>query len=308
MLVEGRERTVDVHVPPDTGKGSPGVTYMIDGVDLNDNMRMRGETGIEDLTKNDNMVIVYLHALKKDVPGSAIKMNAWNSQRAGVTDWDKSYDDSNYFTAVMNKIDSSMTVDKSRQYIYAFGEGGEVANELRAEHPHSFAGLIEVMPTVMGNRHDHDHVDPAAVVISLSQSRMYFPPEGGQGYLTGKLSRVKESQPQKVFTDALAENQNNAPGSEQNYKQYHDDTKQREVRESTNNGAPVKEWTRDYKAGHWYTLGATGGQGRYAIDGPGQGGFWYIGEKDRSGYDVTAESLKEVEQYRLVNGKLEKAQ
>jgi len=307
LTVDGKARTFDVHVPPNDGKEKLGVMYMFDGTQPNDKMNMRAETGVEGITQKDKMIIVYPHALfKTGVPGpgfdkwhTSADMMAWNSEHSGVTTWDKSYDDSHYFDAVMSRVNSSLNVDKTNQHLYGFGEGGEVANEMDKEHPGVFASKILVQPTELVQKELPDPANnPTATFITLSNNTFWMPPTGGRGFMTGNLPEMDGSQPLKLFADAAKENGCLA------VTDTHDDAGARQVKEASpqecTSGAPVVQVMRDYHESVFFGHGS----GQFAIDGPGKGGLWLVGEKDPT-YDVTARSWDLARHYRkMPDGKM----
>src|SRR6202000_2467104 len=101
-----------------------------------------------------------------------------------------------YFSALMNRVNSSLNIDKTNQHLYGFGEGGEVANELDKEHPGVFASKTLVQPTELVQKELAAPKDnPTPTFITLSDNTFWMPTNGGRGFMTKNLPEMDGSKP-----------------------------------------------------------------------------------------------------------------
>ncbi len=287
------KREYDVYIPVGyDGKKPLPVLFVLHGVTGgNGKGLMESETGLDAIADakqkaGDGFMVVYPVAKTSDAPysGGLAKVQDWNSPGAGLSDTNPKYDDVDYFKAMVNSLknNSSVKVDADRLYLSGFSSGGEFSRHLRARIPETFAGVASVHGTRLGTEANMLPGDYAADISFLSNYDEMLPATGGRGLMTLPLPRIADSKPHSQVTQAAADNGCSGPPTV---------TKQgnfivTEYNAARCNGYPVKEY---FYAGDWRAgkLGSVIGRGptgpaQHAWDGPGEGGWPVVGDKNRS--------------------------
>ncbi|MBX9950720.1 MAG: hypothetical protein K2Y39_16235 [Candidatus Obscuribacterales bacterium] len=287
------KRDYDVYVPVGyDGKKPLGVLFVLHGV-TNGNGKglMEGESGLNAIAdakqkSGEGFMVVYPVAKTNDVKysGGLAKVQDWNSPGAGLNDTNPKYDDVDYFKAMVNalKNNSSVKVDADKLYLSGFSSGGEFSRHVRANMPHTFAGVASVHGTRLGTETNTLPGDYAADISFISNYDDMLPASGGRGLMTLPLSRVADSNPRSQATQAAADNGCTGPATVTQQGNFIIT----EYNAARCNGYPVKEF---FYAGDWRAgkLGGIIGRGQsgpaqHAWDGPGKGGWPVVGDKNRS--------------------------
>jgi poly(3-hydroxybutyrate) depolymerase len=286
-------REYDVYLPVGyDGKKPLPVLFVLHGVvDGNGKGLMEAETGMNNIADarqkaGDGFMVVYPVAGMKDFPnsGGLTKVQDWNSPGAGLTETNPSYDDVDYFKAMVNalKNNDSIKVDADRMYLSGFSSGGEFSRHLRASMPHTFAGVASVHGTRLGTEANTLPGDHAVDISIVSNYDDMLPATGGRGLMTLPFSKIANSRPLEQAPRAAADN--GCTGLPTVSRQ--GNFLVTEYRGGQCNGYPVKEFflDGDWRAGKLGSLlgrGATG-PAQHAWDGTGQGGWPIVGDKNRS--------------------------
>ncbi|HEY9712568.1 MAG TPA: PHB depolymerase family esterase [Chroococcales cyanobacterium] len=197
LTVDGRERQVEIHVPPgyDGSKPIP-VMYLMPGMG-GSIAQMKNETGMNRRADQNGFAVVYVQALAKEFPGTLGLEHSpsWNLDHGSLTDKTAGYDDLNYIKAADRLVDSSLNVDKNAKYIAGFSEGGGAAQFIAESMPHTFAGV----GSVHGTHLDSDLLpykdDPTAFIAIHGDNDHMLPLSGGRGFMTVLVSRAAQSEP-----------------------------------------------------------------------------------------------------------------
>ena len=207
LQVDGQSRQFEVHVPKDyDGKSPLPMVYMMHGLTENID-QMKEYSQMNKVADEKGFGVTYLQAQKQDFPGSLglYKENSWNLDHGTLTNKDPKYDDLSYFKQVKSTVEGELPVDAHKQYLAGFSEGGQAAQYIAHEMPHTFAGIASVHGTVLDSDPKPRQGDPTAMISILGDDDNVLPLKGGHGFGEGNepmkgwmlttVPKVSESKP-----------------------------------------------------------------------------------------------------------------
>lgn len=286
-------REYDVYLPVGyDGKKPLPVMFVLHGVTGgNGKGLMEAETGMNDIADarqkaGDGFMVVYPVARMNDFPnsGGLAKAQDWNSPGAGLTETNPSYDDVDYFKAMIDSLknNSSIKVDADRMYLSGFSSGGEFSRHLRARLPHTFAGVASVHGTRLGTEANMLPGDHAVDISIVSNYDDMLPATGGRGLMTLPFSKIANSRPLEQAPGAAADNGCTGLPTVTRKGNF----LVTEYPGGQCNGYPVKEFflDGDWRAGKlgWLVGRGLTGPAQHAWDGTGRGGWPVVGDKNPS--------------------------
>lgn len=275
LTVDDMERQFDVYVPKGyDGKTPMPVVYVLAGVTGEGDQKgfMAYDTGMNEKADELGMIVVYPYALSVAMPVLPIppRVDSWNSPGVGFVKPRSEYDDVNYMSHVIERVNSDFETDPQAEFIVGFSEGGEMAQHLQAILG-NFEGVASVHGTLLGTEaimQDDPSKPVAPALIILGDHDSMLPYEGGRGLMTIHLPRVDQSQPAMQLPAWVEANE--CAGEPMTFDS--DGEKLTVYTAQQCNGMPVTEILRK------------GGQ--HAWDGPSGSGWPLVGEKDRD-FDTT---------------------
>ena len=195
------KREYDAYLPKGyDGKEKLPVVMVLHGVAGGDAQGlMERETGLNAMADERRFIAVYPISKTRNVPYSLGmgKLQDWNSPGSGLTETKPGYDDVDYIKAVMSdlKQNKNLNIDENAQYVLGFSSGGAFANHLRGRMPKEFAGVGSVHGTLLGTEAKPQKNDGTAFVAIHSDSDQMVPLEGGRGLMTATFPKMSESLP-----------------------------------------------------------------------------------------------------------------
>ena len=270
---DGQQRQFEVHVPKGyDGKSDLPVVYMMHGITENMDM-MREYSQMDKMADPKGFAVVYMQAGKEDFPGTLgiYKENSWNLDHGTLTPRDPKYNDVDYMKDVKKTVEGELKIDKDKEYIAGFSEGGQAAQYMAQEMPHQFAGIASVHGTILDKdpKPPTDGSSPPMPMLSiLGDDDNILPINGGhgwfsqgvplKGWLTEIVPKVGQSEPRAQAPDWAAADGDNVKKVEDNADQ--------QTTTYSGGKAPVEQIVRHSHLG-W--TGSYGGQ--HAWDGGNNG-------------------------------------
>jgi|GEM_PF-2406603 len=206
VLVDGKERVVDIHVPKGyDGKRPMPVLYMLSGQAGAGQARglMERESGMSEVADRRDFIVVYpvpeTKAVGSTGPASVLpRVDSWNAPGASTTEYSaETGNDFNYMKALHSAIKDKFPVETKRVGIAGFSEGGEFAQAVAGAMPGTFSSVISDNGTRFGTEPVPPVGDKTSVLLINGDSNYAFPLEGGRGLLTYQLPKVADSAPLK---------------------------------------------------------------------------------------------------------------
>jgi len=206
VMVDGKERAVDIHVPKNyDGKSPVPVLYMMSGQAGAGQARglMERESGMSEIADQQGFIVVYPVPEAKPMGSTGLashlpSVDSWNAPGASTTEYasDKG-NDYNYIKALDSAIKDKFHVDNKRIGIAGFSEGGEFAQAVAGALSGTFSSVISDNGTRFGTEPVPKVGDKTSVLLINGDKNYAFPLEGGQGLLTYQLPKVADSAPHK---------------------------------------------------------------------------------------------------------------
>lgn len=212
ITVDGKERQFDVYTPRGYDGSTPmPVMYVMAGVTGEGDQPgfMPYDTGLNQIADQEGFIVVYVYADSVDMPVVPIppRVDSWNSPGVGLVAERPEYDDVNYVSAVIDKVNDNYNINEGAEFIVGFSEGGEMAQHVAATLG-TFEGVASVHGTLLGTEaivEDDPNNPVAPILIITGGADNMLPYDGGQGIMTVHLPRVADSQPaiqDDVWADA----------------------------------------------------------------------------------------------------------
>ena len=204
--LSGQQREFELHVPKNYDGHSPlPVVYMMHGLTENMDM-MREYSNMDKVADEKGFAVAYLQAQKQGFPGLPFyNENSWNMDHGTLTPRDSSYNDLDYFKAVKSEVEHSLPIDKNKEFIAGFSEGGQAAQYIAQQVPGQIAGIASVHGTIIDSDPRPAAKDALPMISILGNNDDILPLGGGHGWgqdsslLKGwrmiTVGKIGESQP-----------------------------------------------------------------------------------------------------------------
>lgn len=202
LNVGGDEREYQIYIPEGhEGKDLP-VVYALHGV-LNHEPHglMAKETEFNRYAEERGFAVVYPLAKFGDGENGD-GLASWNSEGAGLTETDASYDDVDYMKAVVDSVQNKLglNIDKGDQILAGFSEGGQFVHHLAGSMTGVFSDRASVHGTLLGTEAKPNEGMPTLIIHGNADEML--PMEGGMGVaswaahqVTGAFEKVRGSDP-----------------------------------------------------------------------------------------------------------------
>jgi poly(3-hydroxybutyrate) depolymerase len=179
-------RQFEVHIPKDyDGKSPLKVMYVLHGFEGGIN-EMRRTTRLNEYADERGFAVVYLQALKKDVPKflGLWKARGWNLDHGSATEKDPTYDDMDYIKSVVDTVSKGLNVGDPKKNVFfaGYSEGGMAAQYVAEQLP--CAGVATVNSTILTDDPRPKPGDPKKFISILGDDDNFLPLYGGHGWFS----------------------------------------------------------------------------------------------------------------------------
>jgi polyhydroxybutyrate depolymerase len=160
MLLGGRERYYEIHVPAVYEPGVPTpVVFVLHGGGGNAAM-MRFKTDFDDISDRENFLVVYAAGTSSQFTDRRLH---WNAGFPTKDPKQAKVDDVGYFSAILDDLPKYFSIDTRRVYATGLSNGAKMCYRLAAE----LSDRIAAIAPVAGQRSLSEFAKPPARAISI---------------------------------------------------------------------------------------------------------------------------------------------
>ena len=177
LAFEGLKRKYFVHAPPGYDPGKQIALVLLFHEENQKAKELSDVTGFNTIADRYNFLVVYPEAVK----------GTWKDGRK--INWSHTYDDVGFVKKLIEHLEQTWNIDRTRVFAAGFGNGGFFTQKLALDVPDQFAGIASVAATlpkiVVSKRRAHE---PVSVLLILGKDDPIVPFDGG--YVgAGKLKK-----------------------------------------------------------------------------------------------------------------------
>jgi polyhydroxybutyrate depolymerase len=156
LTIGGIKRGLTVHIPPGyDGKKKIPVVYCFHYF-TGDDKNMARTSDLNEKADKENFIVVYPRA-EGWLPDRWRQWNLKNNPSYRV-------DEMAFVEQLLDKVDQKLSVDKSREYVVGYSNGGMLAHEVATKFSDRLAGVVVVSGCQNGSEHHPDNPLPVMMI------------------------------------------------------------------------------------------------------------------------------------------------